>query len=113
MAALPGSFDFVGGFFYLYQDTSAFLLGTIGAGCITSTCPRPSLPGGPGTFGPKSRIETTSWASYFNASWHLTDKLTFTGGLRYTSEDKDLDFQQAPFAAIGIANIPPDILDFQ
>ena len=110
MAALPGSFDFVGGFFYLYQDTSAFLLGTIGAGCITSTCPRPSLPGGPGTFGPKSRIETTSWASYFNASWHLTDKLTFTGGLRYTSEDKDLDFQQAPFAAIGIANIPPTFL---
>lgn len=104
---MPGSFDFVGGFFYLYQDTSAFLLGTIGAGCIISTCPNPSLPGGPGTFGPQSRIETESWAVYINASWHLTDRFTLTAGLRYTDEQKDLDFQQAPFAAIGIADIPP------
>ena len=105
-SSLPGEFDFVAGFFYLYQDTTAFLLGTIGGGCIQSTCPRSSLPG-PATFGPQSSVKTDSWALYLNANWYLTEKLTFTAGLRYTSEDKELDFQQDPALAIGIIAVSP------
>ena len=108
--SLPGDFDYVAGFYYLYQDTSAFLLGTIGAGCLQSTCPRSSLPG-PSTFGPLSTVKTNSWAIYLNTSWHLTERLTFTAGLRYTSEDKDLDFRQEPAVLIGIPAIPQIALE--
>lgn len=102
----PGAIDYIAGLFYLTQDTSGSLVSRLGTGCTLSTCPRPGLPG-PDTFGPISQIDTTSYAAYVNANWHLTQRFTVTGGLRYTTEDKSLDFQQDAALPIGIPAVPP------
>jgi iron complex outermembrane receptor protein len=42
-------------------------------------------------------ITTTSKAAFANADWRLSDALTLTAGLRYTKEEKDLDYLQNGF----------------
>jgi iron complex outermembrane receptor protein len=37
----------------------------------------------------ETRFHSDSYAAFGEASWHATDRFTLTGGLRYTSEDKD------------------------
>lgn len=102
----PAAIDYVAGLFYLTQDTSGRLHTLLGTGCTVSTCPRPGLPG-PDVFGPISQIDTESYAAYVNANWRLSRRFTLTGGLRYTSEDKSLDFQQDAALGIGIPAVPP------
>lgn len=109
IADLPGDFDFVTGFFYLYQDTSSSLRSILSQGS-TDALAGPFFGGAVATgdviFGPDARIETDAWAYYANANWHLTDSLTLTVGIRYSEEEKDLDFQQVGAAVIGIPTIP-------
>jgi len=35
--------------------------------------------------------DTESWSIFGQVDWHVTDKLTLTGGLRYANETKDID----------------------
>jgi len=37
-------------------------------------------------------VDVNSWAVFFHGSYQLTDKLQLTGGLRYTYEEKEVDF---------------------
>ena len=37
--------------------------------------------------------DSNSFAFFGNATWHVTDRLDITGGVRYTNESKDADFQ--------------------
>jgi iron complex outermembrane receptor protein len=37
-------------------------------------------------------VDVVSYAAYFHGNYSLTEKLQFTGGLRYTYEEKDVDF---------------------
>ena len=39
-------------------------------------------------------IDFTSYAAFTQSTFQLTDKLSITGGIRYTHENKDLDFTQ-------------------
>jgi iron complex outermembrane receptor protein len=52
---------------------------------------------GPG-FPPRTTLThaNTSWALFAQASYDVNDKLTLTGGARYTDDDKDLDVLGAP-----------------
>ncbi len=35
-------------------------------------------------------LQTDSWSAFAQLDWHVTDRLTLTGGLRYTDEEKDV-----------------------
>lgn len=66
-----------------------------------------------------TRNATRSKASFVNATFHVTDSLRLTGGLRYTDETKDLDILEATLAPPGSAsahftNLSPKIaLEYQ
>nr|WP_245842542.1 TonB-dependent receptor [Sphingomonas laterariae] len=91
------SLDFVFGAFYFDEDSSEnnpqFLT-------IVQPLANP-IPLGPGistpgfginiATGPKYQHESTSKALFGQATWHATDKLSITGGLRYTWDKKHLD----------------------
>lgn len=49
-------------------------------------------------------IETTSWALFGEGTWAIGDRLSLTGGLRYTQEDKNVEFFTEP------QNSPPRTL---
>ncbi len=52
-------------------------------------------------------INSKTAAVFGNADWNLSDSLTFTGGLRYTREKKDLAYQQVvTFPAFLGSSIP-------
>jgi len=51
-----------------------------------------------------SSVDTKSWAAFVNANYDLTDRLTLSGGLRYTEEEKDADLSQFTLPAFGLAN---------
>ncbi len=45
----------------------------------------------------------TSWAVFGQASYDITDRLTLSGGLRYTDDDKDLHAITAPIAVTPVS----------
>jgi len=98
--------EHVAGLFYLHQRIGSYLATQISTACLQSTCPAPSLPGGPTVFGPTSDIGSTTGAGFFNASWRLTDPFTLTVGLRYNWEEKSIDFVQAGEPPLGIPFLP-------
>jgi iron complex outermembrane receptor protein len=58
--------------------------------------------------------ETDSWSVFGNVEYDLTDQFTLTGGIRYTEEDKDLDYTNvdltglyAFLTAIGVVPLTP------
>lgn len=53
---------------------------------------------GPAGFPPSTTLvhENTSWAVFGQASYDLTERLTVTGGVRYTDDEKDLRAVAAP-----------------
>jgi iron complex outermembrane receptor protein len=88
--ALDERLNYVAGFYYL-NDESEQLWGW-------------------NIFGPLSTytldVETDAIAAFGQASYNITDALKLTAGLRYTDEDKDLDFSWQFLAA----PIPPTII---
>ncbi len=61
----------------------------------------------PGFVAPTSlRHENTSWAVFGQASWQFSDQLRFTGGLRWTSDEKTLQDISAPipFADVEVSD---------
>ena len=65
-----GPFNFVAGVYYFNEDVT---LDSIFVNTFTLG------------------VEATAWAIFGQGTYELIDGLTFTGGLRYTNEDKDLD----------------------
>jgi len=59
-------------------------------------------------FGANSRStpHTRSYAAFGQATWHATDRLALTGGLRYSYEKKWGEFTQTPFGP-SLAGLPP------
>ena len=68
---LEGPFNWQAGFFYFDSD-------------LTITTVGPDFP--PST---TVRHDNRSWALFGQGSYDLTDRLNFTGGVRYTEDDKD------------------------
>jgi len=67
---------------------------------------------GPGFGGPPegvdaavqdSAVDTQSWALFANGNFDITDRLTFSAGLRYTDEQKDASIEQNVFPGFGLA----------
>jgi iron complex outermembrane receptor protein len=75
-------FDYVAGLFYFEQSNQATSSATGGA-----FFPRPFT----GVSVPAS-VDVTSWAAYVHGNYRISEKLELTGGLRYTWEEKEVDF---------------------
>lgn len=50
--------------------------------------------------------KTRSYAAFGQATWHITDALGLTGGLRYTRETKDGDFAQQVGGGVDLSTLP-------
>jgi len=107
--------DWIVGFYYYQQDfdvstqsLSGFdtiyaffgLNDLIGSGQPPSSI-SPSFPDGV-DIRAISTIETESYSAFANVDFEITDQLSLTAGIRYSTDDRDLDYEQRadPFAAV-------------
>lgn len=87
--AFDKAVDFAGGVFYFHEDGRD--------GSTSRAFVRELLPAG-GTFAVSSLstgfndadIDNDSMGAYAQATWHITDALGFTGGVRYSVDDKGI-----------------------
>jgi len=92
---------YIAGLYYYQQDVSGSSRSTFGPSAPVFA-PIRNTTGV--TFGD---IGTTSAAAFVNADWNLGKALTLTGGLRYTSEKKNLTYQQdVTFPAFLASSLP-------
>jgi iron complex outermembrane receptor protein len=69
--------------------------------------PTPTYPSnlldGYGSYG-NTRFVSSSYAAYGEATWHITDALSVTGGIRYTYEDKDGNYATTVSGGLATTN---------
>ena len=104
---------YVGGLYYfnqkitgrpisIYGPAAAYWL--IGATTGAGNTPVPlNLLDGYGTDG-STRFKVDSYAAFGEANWHVTPRLTLTGGLRYTYETKSGDYSSFVFGGLTTTN---------
>ncbi len=80
-------FDYVAGLYYLSQDIE----GGASAVALLSAL-NPALPAVFRDVRHEEAITSSSWAAFVHGNYRFTDSLQVTAGLRYTSEDKDIDY---------------------
>ena len=88
--------SYVAGLYYFNQTITGRPISIYGPLATTWLLgPTPTFPSnlldGYGTDG-RTRFETASYAAFAEANWKITDRLTLTGGLRYTYETKVGDY---------------------
>ena len=88
------TFDFVAGLYYFEQEyeMKQTSWGMLFAPNIVLNAPDPSVITftNPSSYG-QAQFSTQlneAWAAFIRGNWHVTDKLTLTAGVRYTSEEK-------------------------
>jgi len=93
---LDGRLDYVAGFYYFYEDNKTDFVDVF------------TINPAPGVFAPlvlADRIlnnETEAFAGYLQLDYRLTDEITLIGGIRYTDETKEIDWEPNPNpAALG------------
>ncbi len=116
ISPLSDTYDYVAGVYYYQEDYSIAQTFNLG----TAFCPiavRVKLAGKPQAVidattaaclaMPQQNAtpadfdqSTTSLAAYYQGTWHVTDKLDITGGIRYSDDDKDATMVVAPTNAI-------------
>jgi len=87
-----GSFDYMAGIFYQKEEidhTQDFEFDT--AQAIADGVPLPPFVGQQKF---KIKQDTESYAAFGQLTWHVSDRLRTNLGLRYTEDDKDLDYSQ-------------------
>lgn len=93
-------FSYVTGLYYFSQTVSTNRELDVGASL--------GIPGNPPLFTIGS-VSTTTLAAFSNLDWRITDQLTLSGGLRYTSEAKNAAFSQEDptgiFAFLGLPSL--------
>ena len=103
--AFGGKLSYTGGFFYLYEQNNTAFVETLTVPIAPATSFGLEL-SSPEHF----HNETYSAAGYFQGDYHITDRLTFTLGGRYTDERKYYDVN-ALYSAAG--NTGYDTTDVQ
>lgn len=80
------SLSFVSGLYYFTENTDSVIL-------VPSNLPLEVAPGNfiaiNNTFTQITDLNSESYAAYFNLVWELTDRLSLSGGVRYTFDKKD------------------------
>jgi len=114
-----GAFEYILGAFYAeqtYNTNSAATVGTDFFPLIAGSLPPALVPVFLALYTADinasilADIETQSWAAFAQGTYHLTDALRVTAGLRYSIEDKDVTHSQAvtgdPFAILAAPSTP-------
>jgi len=85
--ATGGTFDWLLGLYYLYEDGNHSSNVTVGNGLYEATG---IVPLDLTLFYDRSQ-DTTSYAAFFNTTWHMREDTRLNVGARYTYDEKDLD----------------------
>ena len=125
-----GPLSWIAGFYYFDQDVDSASIATIGPDFLFAALGIPLVGSGLcpdvlGDIGPpfgvlpcslyidvQADIQSKSYAGFASITYEFTDSWSFTGGLRYTKEKKELDYSQSsdePLLAFvfGFPPIPP------
>lgn len=78
------SFTYVVGAYYFHEELDSITTANLGADVL----------GSPETAFTTADVNSDSWALFGNVEVDLSERLAIGGGLRYTAENKDLDFAQ-------------------
>ncbi len=81
-SAAGGAVDFTVGGFYFEQD-----------GALTAFVDVPYA--GLNIYAGPDAAPSTNWAGFATATWHATEQLNLTGGLRYSEDEKTYNFRRA------------------
>lgn len=107
-----GDVTYVGGLFYFHEDLqsgSVLSYGKDAAGWILPASV-PLTVGNAALSGftnvGHDNPTTNSYAAYGQATWHIDDRWSVTGGLRYTYETKDGSFIQYQRGGVPVASLP-------
>jgi len=90
------AFNYVAGVYYFDQQATQHRDVLIGPGF---GAPADTLGGSS-----DGTVDTTAWAVFLNATVDITERLSASGGVRWTDEEKDASFDQFTLAAFGLAN---------
>jgi len=104
----PGRLSYVAGFYYFTQNLD--LNETLRFGDASSTFlagGAPIFPAGTGS-NDFHKQDQRAWAVFAQSSYDVTDRLTFTGGIRFTKENKTLNsvFTEIPDGGIPLPSPP-------
>ncbi len=107
--------EYTGGLYYFHEDVQSSPLVAYGADAGGWVLP-PALPLSVADavlngFGSAAHDEATtdSYAAYAQATWHIDDRWSLTGGLRYTFDDKNGTFTQQPYGGLPLGALPSAI----
>ncbi len=106
LVSTPGTaLDWTAGFYYIWQKTSQYIVEFQAAGTAPATYTIPPLTGPlppNASFTEYSAIKRHSSAPFFQATYHLNDRLRVTGGARFNHDgyDGDASFYYAPLAPV-------------
>ena len=98
-----GDFQYVAGLYYYDQDAATARLPAVGvdaADVFVVVLPPPARPLAPFLFSPGvlstiGDVKTTSYAAFFNSSYHFSDAWRLDLGFRYSEEEKEVDWTVA------------------
>jgi len=94
---IQDKYDWVGGVYYFYNDLTSERTVDLTSTLIAGAAP-PPLNGFADELGGyvavPNKITEETWAAYVHGNYRFTEKLELTAGVRYTSEDKDLEWAQ-------------------
>ncbi len=104
--------EYTGGLYYFHENVESSPLVTYGADAGGWVLP-PALPlsvanailNGFGSIGHDSAT-TDSYAGYGQMTWHVDERWSLTGGLRYTFDDKSGTFSQQAEGGVPLAALP-------
>ncbi len=109
-SAASDSFDYQVGLYYFWQIIDGYTTLQYGAAAPSwflgsnTALYQAALSGY--TTGAPSNPETTSYAAFGQANWHITPALTLTGGLRYSYEDKQGSYNNSVIGGANISSLP-------
>jgi iron complex outermembrane receptor protein len=98
LAGETGNFRWLGGFYYYNQDVDAsYTLDLTNLGFVY--------------FDAGYTQQTESWAAFGQVEWEIADQWTLIGGLRYTEEEKELDYLNVDVSGFftGVVGLPTNV----
>jgi iron complex outermembrane receptor protein len=105
--------QYTGGLYYFHEDVQSSPLVQYGADAAGWILP-PGVPLALGNLAldgfanaGHEAVTTNSYAAYAQATWHIDDRWSLTGGLRYTFDDKSGVFAQQQQGGVPLSALPP------
>ncbi len=98
--------DYVGGLYLYHEQIRSYADTQYGAAAFLLGATVPSAVANGYTLSSRNSFNTTSYAAYGQAVWHVTAKWNLTGGLRYTDDQKHGIFDQIAYGGASLSGYP-------